>query len=1339
MAGAGLAAAASPLAGAAAHAKPPDATELTELGHAQFVAGDLQEAEASLLRALELQPGNPLAAEDLGRMALVRADYISALRFFDESLGAERDNQAVWFLRADAAMRAGDWKASADSLESGLGLGGDDLPERTRLVRLYLEHNLPADALRHVRLALPSLPRDAKVSETYAEFLEQLKQPDEALDLWHKTLAVAPKEEPAYFAVARLLYDKGDREGAMRAADRGLAVSPSSARLSLLKVRTLEDLGRPYEARRTLRAATNRGADVDLLRREAEVEDQYGMDAAESYKKLVLALEGATTPSPDLMEFVQRGLVVSLRDRAPEQAAWFEARLEGAGRKGTAWSPTPSRASETAVVPGGMRALLFVVQGREHTTAARFFVEYARAVVNQQPAPALADAVADHFRRVVSLQALGARQGDRVAVTLSTKDKEARKATGAFLKLMGWEIRSSDGRVSVEAREDGSAAERQLTVEALGIDTMAMQRGLESSGIYRVDLDDQRAPVLFGEAEWRAQFYAGKQYAGGFAQALADNPQLARLYAGLADLDRTTAEALVSGLGLKSLAEKYSDLTYGFAPALAVNGGRVVVPGGPTADHTWQQLAGASPTNPGSFLQALFRKDDGKLLAFFATLSQLDSAHQRFFMNSAERTAKFYELFKDSPDLELGAKRSWRAAPFIGFLADVPLDRENHVHFPGGPEVWMVAKGQSSSAATGKILKKLSRVATPDVEDEILLRLARTAYTAAGDERSQLDNFLAVVHLEAHRREPLDEASALILAQAFPRWEHAWPYLSLLTGLGREELTLLAPLEEKLGQLQGVELNVVMGQVHALLELLCLARQSGSLTEKQSTELFVLLSKRYLSSDSASAFAAAGLDVAQALLEQASASGPFDDADAAMRTLLLGPSAAPATIILADGVSHEVDGARERHASYRQVLELQRVPSLQSLLRLREAEKALVAGTGDPNGHLRTVDASVATLPDTQVPKTVDGVYEDTLKVYGTRKIQEATTSLGKALAKRKVKPEEVREKATELLAELNPAVTLGLAGLVYAYYLSPEDLLVSEDPLLLRKHQFVGLNPAKKKTSLVFLPTELEPHRESGSWPQGGLAEFSALAGKVALTGMRRAEVKAQEFIARQVGSLRSTRWDKLQDADLRLVGLKVRAGREWIVEAALNPDAADGLLAATLGQLSVSRRSELLRAASSGDWEMAWESVTLGDLYFLGDEYLHAHESDAWPSPTLRALRELARVNDGAGVQWLGADLGPLFNCSHPHLLRTLPYEHYERFMFPDRLAIRSGEFKLYLAEFFDREAVPATAMQAVAEPLARRILGEMRLADLRDWPSTSAAYAGLNPGLLQQILEP
>src|SRR5256884_9936458 len=141
----------------------------------------------------------------------------------------------------------------------------------------------------------------------------------------------------------------------------------------------------------------------------------------------------------------------------------------------------------------------------------------------------------------------------------------------------------------------------------------------------------------------------------------------------------------------------------------------------------------------------------------------------------------------------------------------------------------------------------------------------------------------------------------------------------------------------------------------------------------------------------------------------------------------------------------------------------------------------------------------------------------------------------------------------------------------------------------------------------------------------------------------------------------------------------------------------------------LSLSRRADLLNGIEIRDWKRVWESVTLPDLFLLGGKYLDRFKTDLWNSPVTIALRSIAAVNDGARLNILGPIPYHSLGCQHPHLVADAPYEEYALRMFPEELAERSAEFKLFLAFEADSLGVEPSALSDRSEE--RRVGKECR----------------------------
>src|SRR5207237_1034488 len=108
---------------------------------------------------------------------------------------------------------------------------------------------------------------------------------------------------------------------------------------------------------------------------------------------------------------------------------------------------------------------------------------------------------------------------------------------------------------------------------------------------------------------------------------------------------------------------------------------------------------------------------------------------------------------------------------------------------------------------------------------------------------------------------------------------------------------------------------------------------------------------------------------------------------------------------------------------------------------------------------------------------------------------------------------------------------------------------------------------------------------------------------------------------------------------------------------------------------------------------------------------------KTDLWNSPVTIALRSIAAVNDGSRLNILGPIPYHSLGCQHPHLVADAPYEEYALRMFPEELAERSAEFKLFLAFEADSLGVEPSALSDIAETLASRAFRSIQMTDSKD----------------------
>jgi hypothetical protein len=111
------------------------------------------------------------------------------------------------------------------------------------------------------------------------------------------------------------------------------------------------------------------------------------------------------------------------------------------------------------------------------------------------------------------------------------------------------------------------------------------------------------------------------------------------------------------------------------ARSLAVERDRVLVPGGPNAESTWESLTGQKVTKPTDFLRALLSRDHGRLAWFYDTVATMSPQRQSIALANAR---DLYAAFRE-------ADSNWRIEdhPFLRGVTD-PWIVTTHIALDAG-------------------------------------------------------------------------------------------------------------------------------------------------------------------------------------------------------------------------------------------------------------------------------------------------------------------------------------------------------------------------------------------------------------------------------------------------------------------------------------------------------------------------------------------------------------------------------------------------------------------------------------------------------------------------------
>ena len=1302
------------------------------LGIYQVRNGNSGEAERALLRARALGSDHPRSAAILGDIHFAEGAFARAAEDFREAVRRENDQLDLWLKLADSHQRLGQDDAMAQALEEVLSRDATRHERRAQLIDHYLERAERADAARHLQLGITALPPDALLVARYATYAERLTQPQQAIALWSRSIEIDSRQETAHFSLANLHLSLNHWDQSLAQAEAGLMVDPNSSRLHGVRADALVALGRFDQARQTLRDAATSVVQPAVLTRGADLEDRYGTQAPAYYRALVEGAQSRRDPEEIWRPLAERGIRSSIRGQQMDSCAWFAKLLEAG-----LCAPALSVDSQRVTVPGGYTALLFMARGPARSSPKAAMGDYSRTLTANFAANAAGKAgelygasLVEYFDLLADLKAMGTKAGTSTKVRLSLENKQAVRNTERVLALLGWQTRTERGKRIVENTIKGNKARRQDLASALAIDVIAMQEELQAGRDFLVEIADESVEVFPEESMWQQQFYKGKRYVGGFVEALARNPDMASLYASLASMEQGSARLLVTTVGMKRLAENYASVLALYAPAIEIAEGRVRVPGGNAAGSIWAALVGEKPENPGRFLRALLDKDDAKLIRFYFMLSQLDGMRQKFFTASQKRMEAFYEAFRDSEQVEAKRARVFGSESIQNLFRELPIDADGKVLFPGSPEVWLVARNNSSAVQnTERRLARLARVTTPEVEDEILLRLITKNYEESGKRYEAWQNLLAVVRVEAAHTQPLDEESALLLAEKFAAHEGLFGYFTQLGGLGKEHYREIFTFAEKLEKLDWKDANIAAGLFQSGIYVLGRAETTRRLESAKSAKLLLNFVKALNQSKSSAEWAEVSLDFVDAVLTEAGAQNATS-----FRELLVSRLGEDPVVVGPDYIFAPMDDLRKK---FDRVLALQKVPPLDQLLGVRRALKTLASGQGELAVAGADLISVTAAFQDAEMPpKTaLPNAQVELIRSSELARIVALNKDLAKALANKKLDSKRLHALSEKYWKALAFRTTIAMAGQVYAAYFDPEDLLIAEDPLLLRKHTFVVYENTHKN---YFPPGGLHSTNVAGgSYLQGSFAGIATMAGDLGAAGLRNINGDGTFVAAALLGSIRTTDWARLNPEVLRAASVQVHAAQDWLILSVTNPRLNAAIADSSYGLLSLNRRARLLVALQGRDWDAVWSSVSRSDMFFLASRLRENPEAANVHSPAIDEFRALS-LEALRGTRALGPALTYLQRLPDSALIELAPYEEAAAEPFPQYLAERVAEFKLYLACVMTEQMIPAGAFATLAERAAERVLGNLQMSSLHDWQSVLSAYSDFDAAALKSVLE-
>ena len=1359
---------------------PEDPEVFTNVGDLYFQLEQWEKSVQAYQKVLDLDPTRSMVTEKIIGVQEARGDILGALNKTQSALKQYPNQAHLHIRRGSLLQKSGRPSESINSYRKALNLNPRLGEGYLGLAKVYLSKDQRTLALEIIRKAVDLVSSDPKIYVRFANFCESQGFEDQALIFYQKASQADPGLAKAYYGIASIQTAQGNSKEALDTVKIGLQQDSGSFDLYQLQWKLLDEGNEIFSMRTSVeKAAKIFQGDPRALTKLAGVRDVFGDHASETYESLIASLEKGSVDQKQLELLMERGLVVALRDGDRPRASSFAKKLINLGREDIPFIEqvaNKTNKSSTVNVPGGINGLAQAAGMKEGIPEDSFVKEYTAALTRRTHGDAgkgYIQMIRHYFNTVADLRSLARSRNSQFQILLKTDNASNVNKTQKVLNLLGWNLNQQDGRIYLKLGTDELSALKQTFLSALGVDELQMKLSLEAGDSYQISIADQNVPINFNENYWLRRFFSRPYQTGGLLQGFLSNIPAARLYAGLASMNEEARRLVVESYQSHELLDKFTDTIFRFGSGLSANEGQLLLPGGLDSIPAWEFLVGSNPKRPRGFLRTLLSRDFGKLLAYYQCLINLPANKQAFFTRYPSRLAAFYDVFPfrgpNQPKRRVVGSRNY----FKDLARELPLDPKGRVLFPGSAQIWSVSPASTNNLQNiPKLAEPNSKTVTPTEEDKILINLILTENQVGTRVTKQVEAFLTMVHLERHWQKILDEPTAVLLIQNYPEYRELFPYLSSLPQQSKNQLTYFFRAIKNLEELENARLNDSLGLFHGFLQTFVLLYENQVLTDTKTTTIIETFFREFSQAKNDRQFTEASIKIFKFLgqLLPTSKSDLENSSSNAQTASLFGPN----TFGLDDqimtafsGQSGKVDFLSIKQTEtlesdlikrrgIEEVLKLQRIFSFTGLIRFYDAALSIKKNGKQSLEAVEVFTRGLFDLQKTeqQLQSQLTNAQRKTVRMIsppdktsrwirrlrgsknGSELTSFSTTTFTSPLTK-----EELSTLVDEVLSSLSKDLKDTVVGWIYAYYFSPQDLVIAEDPLLIRKHQFFV--PSSRGKGVFWPAASRQTLRlQTGNFIRGPLSQLPTLAGEIGLVKAEAGESIGTDpvvegFAAAQLAGVRVIPWSNLNPLSIHLVGLKLRMAQEFVVTAALYEQRKNHLAKAVKGLIGPLRKAQLLDSLSKRNVEKALSLLSSSDLYFLANYLLEHKNISLTKGPVSKAIERIIKLVPPKQDQlFVGSESGHYSYCI---MIPPAPYENYENSLLTRHLSRRLGHIMLTLAEQADRLGLSTTALALLSEPAVKHVALNAKMNNSADWKGAldSMSTIPLN-NLLKELIE-
>jgi hypothetical protein len=605
-----------------------------------------------------------------------------------------------------------------------------------------------------------------------------------------------------------------------------------------------------------------------------------------------------------------------------------------------------------------------------------------------------------------------------------------------LLRILGYQIRPTCGQPGTSLKTDDS--ERAFLTIDSGFPLTELEKTLQGGGPFQYSYSPTSVPVLFAQTDWiMASKNNHVENSRDFLDTLLRDPQLARLYWGLSQLDSETGVFLRRSKGIRGLLPYARALDF-YGSHICIRGGRVLVPGGDSAESAWESLVEASPRSPADFIPRLLKTDRGWLAAYFDVLSRASTSRQQYF-TEPHRLRDFYGSLRIPTTGPTATTGSYRPAPGLLLLVtNLQLEPSGEPRVPGNFDVWNDIVRQTADSRTGVLWRKhLGRITSPDQLVEVMFAIARSVTGTV-----PLQAYLALGGIESGRlpEHALDLETVRLLVNKFQKLGDQYRIFSEFPELSDASIVRFLNVADGLDKVPVAIRGNALGTFEANIGIWQILARQGQIEERQLNGSWQKVIEPFAQIRSSAQIYNAGRTSLEAVLR--AAIGKPQASQAEIIELLAGPQ---------QSTPEGTRVHREIANRIRLVLEAQRLVSLDTVLLLgnglheKARGKALDESVIRRAGEIREFEMPRPIFTNGERTEWAAGVYNN------NHTDQEMKSGVGNMLKSASATSAQIEDATGQLASFLRDS----LVGLNYAYYEPPGAEALHNNPLFVRSHDF--------------------------------------------------------------------------------------------------------------------------------------------------------------------------------------------------------------------------------------------------------------------------------------------